>query len=1008
VSSLEVRNFSLPIDDVPAGVWVTDRRGLVLAVNEVAADMLGYPRDELLSRSIGSFTHPDDLSSREVLERLAPGERLVARRRMRHAQGRYLLLEGTTRINAEGQLVTVVQDITALEEAERGLAATDEQLRLITDEVPALLSYMDTDFRYVRANATYREWFGIDVIGLSVREVAPQLGFWERVAPWLTRAMAGERVQFEINIEYPTGRRDVSISYTPDIARDGAVPRVRGVVVLVTDHTASKAAERALRDSERMLAQSQRLASVGTWELDLTQPATAPSLRWTEGCARIFGHDHAGSWQWGTWISPSLLFGAVHPDDLPRTTREVERSLREGTPAEIEHRIQRPDGEWRVLHQWALVERDGAGAAVRMLGACQDVTERRRAEGEVHEAREQLELVMATTPAMVARCDRSGRFVWVNRSYAARFGLEPSDLAGHDIREVLGEAGWATVEPYVARVLAGETFSYEMESPGEGRWIHAVYAPTWREGVPDGWVAVVADITERRELERALARSELRHRSLLETMASIVWSTDARGEFAAPQLAWQQYTGQPWQEHRGMGWTSAIHPEDREQVVEVWREAQRQVCPVHAEGRLWHAGSRQYRHFEVRAVPLTEDGQITEWIGTIVDVHEREEALQGLREAARRKDEFLAMLSHELRNPLAPIVHAVEILSRMDTDEGALAHYRDVINRQIHHFRRLLDDLLDVARVSQGRIQLRRERVELGAVLRQAVEMSLPLLKEKGHRLDQDVTTDLWVEGDGTRLVQVFANLLNNAAKYTEPGGLVFLGTRVEPGSPATVLVSVEDNGMGMGPELLQQAFDLFTQADRSPDRTQGGLGIGLTMVRSLVQMHGGQVRAHSGGPGRGSRFEVALPLLSAPPASASPRPPEPAAASTPNAKLQILIVEDNRDAAESLGALLGMMGHEVRLVHDGPSALATLTRQGALPPDLVLLDIGLPGMDGYEVASRARQAGVRAKLVALTGYGREEDLRRSGQAGFDRHLVKPVEIDALLGMVEDLARSQP
>jgi PAS domain S-box-containing protein len=981
----------------------------VLAVNDVAADMLGYPRDELVGRSIASFTHLDDIASREAVERLQPGERLVARRRMRHARGHYLLLEGRTRLNAQGQLVTVVQDITALEEAERGLAATDEQLRLITDAVPALLSYVDTDFRYVRANATYREWFGIDVVGLTVQEVAPQLGFWERVAPFLTQAMAGERVQFETNIEYPTGRRDVSISYTPDFqeVRPDGQPKVRGVMVLVTDQSASKAAERALRDSERMLAQSQRLASVGTWELDLGQPQSARSLRWTEGCARIFGHEVSGIGESGIGLSPSLLFEAVHPDDRVPTLLEVDRALRTGTPVEIEHRILRPDGEWRVLHQWALVERDASGAPVRMLGTCQDVTERLRAESEVREAREQLELVMDTTPAMVARCARDGQFVWVNRSYAARFGLEPAEIAGRDIREVLGQAAWECGAPHVARVLSGETFTftYEVEVPYETlgpRWVHAVYAPTFREGVADGWVAVLTDITERRQLERALARSELRHRSLLETLASVVWTTDARGEFATPQLAWQEYTGQPWEQHQGLGWTRAIHSDDREHVVSVWKEAQRSLQPVHAEGRLWHASSGGYRHFEVRAVPITEDGHLTEWIGTIVDVHEREQALQGLREAARRKDEFLAMLSHELRNPLAPIVHSVEILSRMDTDEGTLSHYRDVINRQIRHFRRLLDDLLDVARVSQGKIQLRRERIELGAVLRQAVEVSLPLLQEKGHELREELVPELWLEGDSTRLVQVFANLLNNAAKYTDPGGRVELQTRVDG---AQVVVSVQDNGVGMGPELLQQAFDLFTQADRSPDRAQGGLGIGLTMVRSLVQMHGGQVRAHSEGASRGSRIEVRLPLLSRPTPTPTPPAPAPSADPTPTGKLQILIVEDNRDAAESLGALLGLMGHEVKLVHDGPSALQALTRQAA--PDLVLLDIGLPGMDGYEVASRARQAGVRAKLVALTGYGREEDLRRSGEAGFDQHLVKPVEIEALLGMVEELARGQ-
>ncbi len=394
------------------------------------------------------------------------------------------------------------------------------------------------------------------------------------------------------------------------------------------------------------------------------------------------------------------------------------------------------------------------------------------------------------------------------------------------------------------------------------------------------------------------------------------------------------------------------------------------------------------------------EGKSTHMIGTCQDVTERKRAEQELHDADRRKDEFLAMLSHELRNPMAPILTAIEIIEQAGpADDELRATYQAIISRQVLHMKRLLDDLLDVARVSRGKIQLRRERIDLRKILNQAVEVSHPMIAGKCHALQIALPNEpMPLDADSTRIVQIFANLLNNAAKYTDAGGHITLTARCLGGE---AVVSVRDDGTGISPELLACAFDLFAQETRSFDRAQGGLGIGLTMVRTLVKMHGGTVEAFSDGPGRGSELVVKLPLATGAPAPV-PVPARPTNGAAPTTPLAVLVVDDNVDAARALQQVLKMAGHRVTLAHDGPDALASAA---ARPPQLVLLDIGLPGMDGYTVATLLRAAGHdRAAFVAISGYGREDDLRRSREAGFERHLVKPIDGRALRELLAEVS----
>ena len=372
-----------------------------------------------------------------------------------------------------------------------------------------------------------------------------------------------------------------------------------------------------------------------------------------------------------------------------------------------------------------------------------------------------------------------------------------------------------------------------------------------------------------------------------------------------------------------------------------------------------------------------------------------------LQEADQRKDEFLATLAHELRNPLAPIRNSVQIL-RLSASDPVAGQLAEVMDRQVRHMVRLVDDLLEVSRITRGKIELRKDTVELKAIIEAAIETSRPFVDAARHDLSVSLPAQpLYLHADATRLAQVFANLVNNAAKYTDECGQITISATREGDS---AIIRVRDTGMGIDPDALPRVFDMFMQADPATSRAQGGLGIGLTLVRALVEMHGGRVSVRSEGRGKGSEFVVRLPLAAAPRqygtagALASPAAVE--------ALPRVLVVDDNRDAADSLGSLLGMLGAEVRVAHDGATALEAL---GTHRPKLVFLDLNMPGMDGFEVARRIRARSEHGdiKLVALSGWGQEEDRRETAAAGFDQHLIKPADLGALQALLFSLAHGR-
>jgi PAS domain S-box-containing protein len=518
-----------------------------------------------------------------------------------------------------------------------------------------------------------------------------------------------------------------------------------------------------------------------------------------------------------------------------------------------------------------------------------------------------------------------------------------------------------------------------------------------------GFSKITRDLTERRRQEEDLRHSEERFRLMVSAVRDYaIFMLDPEGRVASWNEGAERIKGYKPSEIIGQHF-SRFYPPDR--IAARWPEHELAVARV--EGRFedegWRIrkdGSRFWANVVITAL-YGPSGELRGFTKVTRDLTERRR-VEALEEEGRQINEFLAMLGHELRNPLAPIRNAVAVMGSKAGADPTTAWARQVIERQVRHLSRLVDDLLDVGRITSGKITLRREVVDLGAIVARALETARPLHDQRHQTVDADLgTTPLPVLGDTTRLIQVAANLLSNSAKYTPEGGHVFVQVRRE--GPEVVL-RVRDDGVGMSADLIPKVFDIFVQGDRSLDRAEGGLGIGLTLVSRLVTLHGGRVSASSPGPGRGSEFVVRLPLVEA--AAVDPSRARSAEAAKAR-RLRVLVVDDNQDAVESMALLLGMWGHEVTTASEGQAALDLAER---LRPDVVLLDIGLPGLDGYEVARRlrARPGGEQTVLMAMTGYGQAEDRQRAQEAGFALHLVKPIEPEALQQALAKVAPLPP
>lgn len=504
-------------------------------------------------------------------------------------------------------------------------------------------------------------------------------------------------------------------------------------------------------------------------------------------------------------------------------------------------------------------------------------------------------------------------------------------------------------------------------------------------------------VQSREQLSR-LSESEAKFQTITNAMPQMVWTTLADGYPVYFSEQWYVFTGMAEGSLVGHRWSELLHSDDYEATLDAWRNAISTGQAFDIEYRLRHR-SGSYRWMLARALPVrASGGEVIHWMGTCTDIDAQKCYEQALLEADRRKDEFLAMLAHELRNPLAPIAAASDLLSLGRLDECKIRQTSEIIGRQVRHMTGLIDDLLDVSRVTRGLVTLETLELDLKSIIADAVEQVRPLVENKRHRLTLDVAPEhAHVLGDHKRLVQIVVNLLNNSAKYTPTGGHIHLRLAVSDGQ---TIVSVRDNGIGIDRQLQARVFDLFSQGERKADRSQGGLGIGLALVKSLVELHGGLVRCFSDGPKTGSVFTVTLPRCLV--VGHTERRRSNRTAGSARIPIHLLVVDDNEDAAKMLALLLESSGYKVTVEH---SAIRALELARARVPDVCLLDIGLPEMNGNELARHLRISPETAKciLIAITGYGQASDREAAIQAGFNHHLIKPVDAEKLFHILSDI-----
>ncbi len=656
------------------------------------------------------------------------------------------------------------------------------------------------------------------------------------------------------------------------------------------------------------------------------------------------------------------------------------------------------------IREYALAfepRRDVDGQINGIVCIAWDVTRERAIERAQENGRAQLCSFVSEAPTGVALLDRDLRYMAVSRAWIREMGRGHTEFIGRHHYDLWPDAlpEW---KEYHRRALQGHYMRQEedlwVRPDGSKLWTRWAVYP-WREidGEIGGVVLAIDDISERKRAEEALKESEERFRMMVETVPDSLFITRADGYSEYVNEEYCKITGLEPGTTRGDGWADAVHPDDRERIMRAWLTAIETQEPYEERLRLINKQTGLARWYLARATPMRDEtGKITRWFGCTTDI-ENQVREAALRETDRRKNEFLAMLSHELRNPLAAIRSAIYLIQHAPPADPSALNAQAVIDRQVTHLTRIVDDLLDIARIARGKFQLDRQRLEVGEVVRRAVEDARPEFDKRGLELDCWLgSKELWVDGDETRLVQVIDNLLGNALKFTPRGGRVDVYLKNENGS---AVLRVRDSGIGIPPERLPDLFEPFVQLNPVPGHLHGGLGVGLALIKGIVEMHGGNVAARSAGAGQGTEFVVRIPLSSNDPQATAVR------RNGPMTRRCVLLIEDNTDMAELMQQLLILLGQEVHVAGDG---LAGVELALKIQPDLVICDIGLPEMSGLEVARRLRaDARFRTtELVALSGYGLPEDRRKSADAGFSNHLVKPVSMEDIEKLLSEPKRS--
>ena len=799
------------------------------------------------------------------------------------------------------------------------------------------------------------------------------------------------RTKGPFELEHRILRLDGTLGWTfsraiPLLDNDGAVVEWFG---MASDVTARKQAQEALRESERKYHTLFESMDEGYCVIEMIFDAEARPVDY-----RFLEINPAFEKQTGIQNAQGKRMREIAPDHDAHWFETFGRVAVTGEATRFVNHAKALDGRWFDVYAFRL----GGSGSFKVAILFTDISDRRATEDalKASESRSRTILESITDGFFALDCD--WRITYINAAGERFLNRTPGDLIGKVMWDEFPGIAGSDFERLYRRVVArrvGESITAYY--PNFDRWYELTAYPA-----PEGLSVYFRDVTDRKQTEELLRASEDRRRLALDAAELGMWHVEPATRALKTDARYRAIFGttEEWTDY--LQAVAVMHPDDQPAVLDAVAAATRleDPAPYAIEYRIIHPDGSL--HWVLAKGRASYEGtgptrRVTSFDGTVADVtdrkrgeQEREQLVARLQEQDQRKDEFLATLAHELRNPLAPIRNGLQIMRLAPGDADATERIRAMMERQLGQMVHLIDDLLDLSRISRGKIDLRKERIELASAITQAIETSRLSIDQAGHELFIELPTGpIYVDADLTRLTQVFSNLLNNAAKFTPRGGRLRLAVQ-QMGTEA--VASVTDNGIGIPTHMLPHVFEMFTQVEGNLGRSQGGLGIGLSIVQRLVQMHGGSVEACSDGPGRGSEFVVRLPVASS---LVGNQPVDEANPVRPAACLRILVADDNLDAAESLAMLLTIEGNETRMAHDGLEALDVAA---TFRPDVMLLDIGMPKLNGYEVCRRIRQEawGKSIVVIALTGWGQEDDKRRSLSAGVDSHLIKPVDYAAL------------
>jgi PAS domain S-box-containing protein len=920
---------------------------------------------------------------------------------------------------SEEGLFVYFRDITDRKRAEAALQQNAALFSALIEQAPMGMFVVDEQLRVEHVSAEARLILpGIDKVEGRELGEALELLWGPELARWCVGVFrhtleTGERFVAD---PFTTHRRDTGDEQafeweTQRLILPGGAP---GVVCYFRDITERVRADQALRASEERVRLATTATGVGVWEWNVL----THRICWDEQMFRLYGMAPTAD----LLLSYADWRAAVLPEDLPGQEEVLARTARHGGFSSREFRIRRRnDGMIRFIQAVETARTNADGQVEWVVGTNLDVTERRQAEIQLRDSEKRLALGIRAAGLALADIDYHAGMAHLTAEAARLYGLgnDPVTIPRSRLHEIFHPDDRERVEQLIAEAMDPRgpgwfAAEHRVVLPtGEIRWLRVgkqvVFAGDGARRRPVRATVAALDITaEKVGFEAVCASGEL-VRGVLDSLPEHVAVLDDSGRVTMVNEPWERFAyengGNPGAVSVGVNYLDVCKRAAANGDLDAAKALQGLEDVLAGRAREFTAEYPCHAPHQERWFLMHAQRALHGPSGIVlshIDISERMLAEQALKQADRRKDEFLATLAHELRNPLAPLRSGLEVMRLASDNPQALAQTRVIMERQLSQLVRLVDDLLDVSRITYGKLELRKERVDLAAVINSAVETSRNTIEEMGHLLEVTLPDPpVMLDADLTRLAQVFLNLLNNAAKYSEPGGHIWL-TASQQGNE--VAVSLRDTGIGIAPRQLPGIFELFSQLDHSLEKSQGGLGIGLMLVKRLVEMHGGSVEAKSAGIGMGSEFIVRLPVAE-PVADEHPAPAAATHAATTGEAVRILVADDNVDAATTLTMVLERMGYQVAAAHNGLQAVESAA---AFHPAVVLLDIGMPILNGYEACRRIRQVQHDAIIIALTGWGQLEDRQQSHQAGFDFHLVKPVDPPSLEKLLNEVLGKHP